>query len=112
MLSLFLQTLPSRPNTCFIAVSDFDARKKTLTLTVQFFPPHAGKGQILPSREGGEGDGVLKFRFDWRVFLLLSITIAIFSNLIGASTTLFFTNYCVGLKSYSEIGQLAITADT
>ena len=31
-------------------------------------------------------------------FLSLTITITIFSNLIGASTALFFTNYCVDLK--------------
>ena len=33
---------------------------------------------------------------------------SIFSNLIGALSALFFTNYCVGLKSDSEIGQLAV----
>ena len=37
----------------------------------------------------------------------LIITITIFSDLIGASTALFFTNYYVGLISDSEIGQLA-----
>ena len=36
------------------------------------------------------------------------VTITIFSNLIGALTALFFTNYCVGLKLDSEIGQLAV----
>ena len=36
------------------------------------------------------------------------MTITIFSNLIGALTALFFTYYCVGLKSDSEIGQLAV----
>ena len=35
----------------------------------------------------------------------LIITITIFSNLIGAITALFFTNYCVGLKSDSYIRQ-------
>ena len=39
----------------------------------------------------------------------LIITLTMFSNLIGALTALFFTNYCVGLKSDSEIGQLAVT---
>ena len=38
----------------------------------------------------------------------LIITITIFSDLIGASTALFFTNYCVGLISDSEIRQLAV----
>ena len=38
---------------------------------------------------------------------LLVMTITIFSDLIGALTTLFFTSYCVGLKSNSEIEQLA-----
>ena len=38
----------------------------------------------------------------------LTITITILSNLIGASTALFFTNYCVVLKLDSEIGQLTI----
>ena len=33
--------------------------------------------------------------------LILIITITIFSNLIGALTALFFTNYWVGLKSDS-----------
>ena len=32
------------------------------------------------------------------------ITITIFSNLFGALTALFFTYYCVGLKSTSGIG--------
>ena len=36
----------------------------------------------------------------------LIITITIFSNLIGALTALFFTNYCAVLKSDSEIRQL------
>ena len=34
------------------------------------------------------------------------ITIAIFSNLIGALSASFFTNYCVGLKSDGEIAQV------
>ena len=38
---------------------------------------------------------------------ILIITITIFSNLIGALTTLFFTSYCAGSKSDNEIGQLA-----
>ena len=81
MLYLFLQTLPSRPNTRFTAASDFGARKKTiLTLSVQFFPPHASKGQIphSPGTEscqmpglcpgsGGGGGGMLKFQFDRRI---------------------------------------------
>ena len=41
------------------------------------------------------------------IILRVIITLTIFSNLIGALTTLFFTNYCVGLKSDIEIGQLA-----
>ena len=41
------------------------------------------------------------------VISYLITTITIFSNLIGALTALFFTNYCVGLKSDNEIGQLA-----
>ena len=41
-------------------------------------------------------------------FSLLIIAITIFSNLIGALITHSFTNYCVGLKSDSEIGQLAV----
>ena len=48
---------------------------------------------------------------DWLSTALTSaliIAITIFSNLIDALTTLFFTNYCVGLKLDSEIGQLAI----
>ena len=39
---------------------------------------------------------------------VLIINITIFSNLIGASTALFFTNHYVGLKSDSKIGQLAV----
>ena len=35
------------------------------------------------------------------IILEIIITITIFSNLIGASTALFFINYCVGLKSDS-----------
>ena len=77
MLYLFLQTLPSRPNTRFTAASDFGARKKAiLTLPVQFSPPHAGKGQI-PHSPGTEDSqmpglcpgwgGMLKFRFDRRI---------------------------------------------
>ena len=42
------------------------------------------------------------------VILILIMTITIFSNLIGELTALFFTNYCVGLKSDSAIGQLAV----
>ena len=42
-----------------------------------------------------------------QIILTLIITMTIFSNLTGALTALFFTNYCVGLKSDSEIGQLA-----
>ena len=38
----------------------------------------------------------------------LVITITIFSNLIGALTASFFTNYCVGLKSDCKSGQLAV----
>ena len=38
----------------------------------------------------------------------LIMTITIFLNLFGALTALFFTNHCVGLKSDSEIGQLAV----
>ena len=41
------------------------------------------------------------------VFQLIP-TITIFSYLIGALTSLFFTNYCVGLKSDIEIVQLAV----
>ena len=43
------------------------------------------------------------------IVLLISliITITISSNMIGALTGLFPTNYCVGLKSDSVIGQLA-----
>ena len=40
--------------------------------------------------------------------MALIITITIVSNVIGALTTSFFTNYCVGLTSDSEIGQLAV----
>ena len=35
------------------------------------------------------------------MILMLIIAITIFSNLIGALTALFFTNYCIGLKSDS-----------
>ena len=38
----------------------------------------------------------------------LITTITSFSNVIGALTTLFFTNYCVGFRSDSEIGKLAV----
>ena len=41
-------------------------------------------------------------------FRVVIITISIFSNLIGALTTLFFTNYCVGWKSDSETRQLTV----
>ena len=40
--------------------------------------------------------------------LFLIITITIFSDLIDALTALFFTNYSEGLRSDSEIGQLAV----
>ena len=39
------------------------------------------------------------------------ITITIFSNLFVALTALFFTNHYVGLKSDSEIGQLAVIGE-
>ena len=35
---------------------------------------------------------------------LLIIIIAIFSNLIGALTALFFTNYCVGVEMGLQVG--------
>ena len=41
MLYIFIQTVPSRPNTCLI--------KEILTLLAQFCPPQAGKGQITHS---------------------------------------------------------------
>ena len=75
----------------FIAISDFGARKKkitwSLTLLVQFSPPHPGKGQIphSPGTRSSQmpavcpGGGMLKFRFDRRISTanwLLSLTMS------------------------------------